>query len=165
MAKPKRRTSSTNRSASTRTYARTDRVNELLREIVAETLERLDDDRLELLTVTSVDVDREFEKARVYFTTLGNDDDPLIMEALDEQRGKVRQAIGRESRLRRTPEVVFVHDDTQRSAERIDAILRNLGPMTPDDPPASVATASDDDTEAKVDDDTDARDGGGDGAG
>jgi ribosome-binding factor A len=151
MAKPRRR-SSANKSASTRTYARTDRVNELLREIVAETLERIDDERLGLLTITSVDVDREFEKARVYFTTLGDDDDPLTLEALEEQRGKVRQAIGRESRLRRTPEVVFVHDDTQRSAERIEKILRDLGPVpdTPVEPSPAVDNGADGSTDDRA---------------
>ena len=38
-------------------YPRTARLNELVREIVAEELERLDDDRLELVAVTSVHVD------------------------------------------------------------------------------------------------------------
>lgn len=122
MAKPPRR-----RTPTARTYERTDRVAELLREIVAEELRRLDDDRLLLLTVTAVDVDRELEKARVYYTTLdGDEENPEVVEALDEQRGRVRHAIGKQARLRRTPEIVFVPDHVQRSAERIEAILHDL---------------------------------------
>ena len=40
-----------------RRYPRTARVNELVREVVAEELERIDDERLELVTVTGVDVE------------------------------------------------------------------------------------------------------------
>ena len=61
--------------ANRRGYQRTDRVNELLREIIAEQLTREDDDGLAFVTITSVDVDREFEKARVYYTTVDGDDE------------------------------------------------------------------------------------------
>jgi ribosome-binding factor A len=123
MATPRRRT----RGGSSRGYERTDRVGELLREIVAEELERIGDERLELVTVTSVDVDRELERARVFFTSLRSSErDPEILEALAEHRGRVRRAIGNQARVRRVPEVVFVPDDAQRSAERIEDILRGI---------------------------------------
>jgi ribosome-binding factor A len=46
-------------------YPRTARVNEVLREVVAETLERMadTDDRLRLLTVTAVDVTPDLSRA------------------------------------------------------------------------------------------------------
>ena len=121
MATPRRRT----RSTGNRGYERTDRLGELLREIVAEELERIDDERLELVTITGVDVDRELERAQVFYTSLGQDErDPEIVEALAEHRGRVRRAIGNQARVRRTPDVVFLPDDAQRSAERIEDILR-----------------------------------------
>jgi ribosome-binding factor A len=46
------------RPTSARPVPRTARLNELLRQIVAEELERIDDERLELVTITNVDVDR-----------------------------------------------------------------------------------------------------------
>jgi ribosome-binding factor A len=116
------------RGAGSRGYERTDRLGELLREIVAEELERIDDERLELVTITGVDVDRELERARVFYTSLGHDErDPEIREALAEHRGRVRRAIGNQARVRRVPEVRFEPDDAQRAAERIDDILRDAG--------------------------------------
>jgi ribosome-binding factor A len=92
---------------------------------VAEELERIDDDRLGLVTITGVDVDRELERAHVFYTSLGHDErDPEILEALAEHRGRVRRAIGNQARVRRVPEVLFEPDDAQRSAERIEDILR-----------------------------------------
>ena len=44
------------RQSPTRKFPRTARINESLREVLAETLEGIDDDRLELVTVTAVEV-------------------------------------------------------------------------------------------------------------
>ena len=55
------------RSGGSRPYARTERVNELVREIVAEELQAIDDERLELLTVTGVVVDPELRTGRVFY--------------------------------------------------------------------------------------------------
>ena len=56
-------------------YDRTDRVSGLVREIVASEIERIDDQRLFLLSVTGVDVDRELAHATVWFHVSEDDDD------------------------------------------------------------------------------------------
>lgn len=109
-----------------RGYERTDRLGELLREIVAEELDHIDDERLELVTITGVDVDRELERARVFYTSLAEERAAEITEALAEHRGRVRRAIGNQARVRRVPEVVFLRDDAHSSAMRIEQILREL---------------------------------------
>ena len=126
-----------NRGASR--YPRTARVGELLREIVAEELTRLDDSRLDMVAITKVTVDRELEKAVVYFDTLaGPEDDAEVVGALDEHRVRIQAAVGRQARLRRTPHLVFRPDEVTRGAERIDDILAQLGqdePARPDEDP------------------------------
>jgi ribosome-binding factor A len=121
MARPRRR------AGAGRGYERADRLGELLREIVAEQLERIDDERLELVTITGVDVDRELERARVFYTHLGGDDVATeVVEALAEHRGRIKKAIGAQAHVRRVPELVFLPDETLRSAERIERIIRDL---------------------------------------
>ncbi len=108
-------------------YPRTARLNELLREIVAEELERLDDDRLELLAITQVVVEGDVRRAKVYFDTLaGGDADATALEALGEHRVRLQGAIGRQTRLKRTPELVFEPDAVQREAERLEGLMRDL---------------------------------------
>src|SRR5438128_1269055 len=83
-------------------------VNELVREIVAEELERLDDDRLTLVTIVSVDVEADLRHASVFYDTLDGeaaDDDTLA--ALGEARVRLQGAIGRQAHLKRTPELSF----------------------------------------------------------
>ena len=110
-----------------RGYDRADRLNELLVRILAEEVERIDDDRLGFLTVTAVETDRDLSMARVFVTSDVDDDDELL-EALLELRPRLHRAIGDHARLRRVPPLDFVVDDTVRSADRIEEILRGLAP-------------------------------------
>lgn len=108
-------------------YPRTARLNELLREIVAEELTEIDDDRLQQVAITSVVVEPGLKHAYVYFDTLSSgEDDDLVLEALGELRWKLQAAVGRQAHIKHTPELRFQPDDVERGAERIEGILRDL---------------------------------------
>lgn len=111
-----------------RDYPRTARLNELFREILAEALDRIDDDRLQLVTITAVDVDADLKRAAVYVAAIDPDADDEVLEALGEVRHRLQGAIAREARIKRTPELVFHVDDVLRTAERIDELLRQNPP-------------------------------------
>lgn len=115
--------------------ARTARLGELLREVVAEELERRQDERLELVAITAVDVDAELNRAIVYFDSFaGADADRSVLDALAEHRVPLQAVIARQVRARKTPVLEFRPDEVLRSAERIDEILR-ANPI-PERPPA-----------------------------
>jgi len=136
MAPPRRRRT----TSSARGYDRADRLSELLREIVAETLERIDDDRLQMVTITAVDVDRELEHAKIYYTCLDGDDlADDVVEAFAEQRGRVRKAIGVQAKVRRVPNLTFLPDDVLRGAQRIEEIIAALPRPAADDEAAADA--------------------------
>lgn len=118
-----------------RPYQRTARLNELLREIVADNVRQIDDERLELVSVTGVEADPEARRAVVFFDTPDTDGagDEVILEAFEEIRPRLQAAINRESRLRNTPVLDFRPDMALRSGERIDAILRSIEPVGGDD--------------------------------
>ena len=110
-------------------YPRSARVGETLREIIAEELVRLDDERLEFVTITSIDVDNELNRAHVYFDSLGGAlagaaADAEIIAALNERRLALQSAIARQIRAKKTPILDFRPDAAIREAERIDAVLR-----------------------------------------
>ncbi|HWH33816.1 MAG TPA: 30S ribosome-binding factor RbfA [Acidimicrobiales bacterium] len=113
-------------------YPRTARVNELCREILAEELERVDDERLELVTITHVEVDPDLRHARVEFSRLGQDEDTAAA-ALGEHRVPLQAAIARQARLRRTPELSFRRDRTIEAGARIEKLLGDVSPA-PEDP-------------------------------
>lgn len=108
-------------------YPRTARLNELVRQIVADEIERTADDRLELATVVAVEVEPDLHHAVVHVASLeGAAGDARLVEALTEHRAELQAAIGRQARLRRVPELEFRPDEVTRRAERIDDILRDL---------------------------------------
>lgn len=118
---------STRGSGAARDFPRTARLNELLREIVADELERIDDERLTLLTVISVVVEPDLRHATVLYDCLdGEDGDEEALEALADVRTRLQAAVGRQARMKRTPELSFRPDPAVRSGERIDAILRDI---------------------------------------
>ena len=110
-----------------RQYPRTARVNELCREILADELERLDDDRLVMVTITHVSVDPDLRHAVVEFSRLGEGEDEAL-EGLAEHRHRLQSAIARQARLKRTPELRFVVDTLIARASRIDELIRQEHP-------------------------------------
>ena len=120
---PHRRT----RHTAARQYPRTARLNQLLHEIVADALERLDDERLVLVTVLRVEVDPDLRRAQVYVDSpAGADGDTDVLEALAEHRIRLQGAIARQARMKRTPELSFRPDDVERGAARLEEIIRHL---------------------------------------
>ena len=122
-------------SGTARDYPRTARLNQLLQEIVAEEIERIDDERLGFFTVVGVEVEPDLRRAVVWYTALGSGDDegptgapdPELAAALDEHRARLQRAIGRQARIKRTPELSFRPDAVIRQAERVEQILRDIG--------------------------------------
>jgi len=112
---------------SARDYPRTARVNELLREILGDALEQMGDERVELVTITAVKTEPDLRHATVYFDTLeGGEADEEAVEVLGDMRVRLQSAIGRQARLKRTPELRFRPDPAVRRGERIDEILRDM---------------------------------------
>jgi ribosome-binding factor A len=121
MARPRKRSS----SSSAHRYPREARLNEILREVIADELTRIDDERLEFVTVTSVDVDAELNRGIVFFDSLaGEAGDEAILEVLEEHRRRIQSSIGKQVRAKKTPVLEFRPDEVIRAAERIDEVLR-----------------------------------------
>jgi ribosome-binding factor A len=113
------------RNATTHAYPRSARLGETLREVLADELVRIDDERLEFVTITRVDVDPEMNRGIVHFDSLsGEDGDDPILEAFTDHRKRLQSAIAKQVRAKKTPILSFRPDDVIRSAERIEKILR-----------------------------------------
>ena len=110
------------------------RRGELLREVIASELVLIDDERLQWIAVTSVDVDPEMNRAIVFFDSMSDETgDPDILEAFAEHRRRLQASIARQVRAKKTPVLEFRPDEVIRSALRIEAILRDADTL-PDRP-------------------------------
>jgi ribosome-binding factor A len=118
-----------------RRYERTARVNEVVREVLAEELERLSDARMGLVTVTGVEVTPDLRQATVYYSALRpgrgladpeGEEAKETAVALKEAAPHLQSAIGRQVRMKYTPQLVFREDPAMKTGERVDEILRRL---------------------------------------
>ena len=113
-----------------RRYERTARVNEVVREVLAEELERLSDAKLGFITVTGVEVTPDLRQATVYYSalTLGASEgaETDTAKALLDVKARLQSVIGRQVRMKYTPNLVFREDQAMRTGERVDEILRRL---------------------------------------
>lgn len=124
-------------TSSTHRYPRTARLNESLREVIADELTRIDDERLDLVTITAIDVDSEMNRATVYYDSLlGEAGDDGILTALNEHRVRIQSSVGRQVRAKKTPVLTFKPDEVIRTAEHIERILAAADtlPSRPEEP-------------------------------
>jgi ribosome-binding factor A len=103
------------------------RVDEAMREVLSDVLtHELKDPRVGFVTVTDVKTSPDLRHARVYVSVLG---DPEAVEAslegLRSAHGFLQGRVGSELRLKNTPALQFVHDDTAERAQRLERILKD----------------------------------------
>jgi ribosome-binding factor A len=105
-------------------FARSLRVNQVLRQVVAEELERLADadERLRMVTVTSVDSTSDLRQATVYLSSLSDD----AADALEERRVQVQRVVARQTQLKRTPQLSFAQDPAVVAGSRVEDLLRQI---------------------------------------
>jgi ribosome-binding factor A len=108
-----------------RRFARTLRVNEVVHESLADELERLSDPRLEMVTLTGVDVSPDLRHATVYYSALGRQDEGTLA-ALQAAAPHLRRVLGREVRLKYLPLLHFREDPAIERGQRVEEILRGL---------------------------------------
>ncbi len=113
--------------------ARMRRVDESVREVVAATLSELSDPRLGFTTVTGVETSADLRTAKVYVSVLGDEAErDATLDALRSSHGVIQSRIAAETRMKRTPTLTFIYDDTIEKGVRISHLLEededDLGP-------------------------------------
>ena len=117
---------------SSRHFPRTARINEVLREVIAEELEQIGDDGLDLVTVTGVNVDPDLRHATVWFSALtGASGIAGATKALAEHRVELQAAVARQVRMKWTPLLQFKPDPAITEGMRIEDVIRTM-PRSPE---------------------------------
>ena len=111
------------------------RVNEAVKEIVAEMLPGLKDPRIGFVTVTDVRTTTDFRAAEVFFTVLPDSEEKRVetLAGLQSAAPMLRRELNAQLRLRRIPEIHFVHDPLPEHSRRIDTLLKDARPAEEDD--------------------------------
>jgi len=104
-----------------------DKVNELVREQVGSiVLTESQDPRFTSVTVTGAKVSADLHHARVFVCIHGNElERENVLAALNKAAGFVQRKLGQQIRLKYTPQLKFIYDETLDHADHIFQILKD----------------------------------------
>jgi ribosome-binding factor A len=101
------------------------RIDHAIREVIGDAVAvDLKDPRVGFVTVTDVSTSPDLSQARVYVSVLGDAEQrEASLAGLQSAHGFLQARVASELRLKRTPTLSFVYDDTTDRALRIDALI------------------------------------------
>jgi ribosome-binding factor A len=107
------------------------RVDEAIREVIGDAVAAdVKDPRVGFVTVTDVKTSADLRHARVYVSVLGDGGAPsdatrreASLEGLRSAHGFLQARVAGELRLKRTPTLEFVYDETTDRAMRVEQLI------------------------------------------
>jgi len=105
------------------------RVNEAIRETLADALGELKDPRIGFVTVTGVETSPDLRHAKVFVSVLGNERKrENTLEGLESAHGVLQSRLATELRMKRTPQLTFEYDPTVAEGVRMSQLIDELAP-------------------------------------
>ncbi len=105
------------------------RLGSLILEEISDMLHRgLKDPRLEMVSITEVDVSEDLKNAKVYYCLYG--DQKRRDEAktgFESAQGFIKRELIKRLNIRRIPELMFVFDSSFDNADKINKLLSEIG--------------------------------------
>jgi ribosome-binding factor A len=125
------------------------RVNEAVKEVLADRLADAKDPRIGFVTLTDVRMTTDLKAAEVFFTVLPDDEETrtTTLAGLESATPLLRRELGSRLRLRNTPELRFTLDPVPEQGRRIEELLRQESGRRPagDDEAGEDGGGADDD--------------------
>jgi ribosome-binding factor A len=105
------------------------RVDEAVREVLSDAItSEVKDPRVGFVTVTDVDTSSDLRHARVYVSVLGAEGvRQRSLEGLRSAHGYLQRRVAQELRLKHTPTLDFLYDDSLDRSLRVQELLREEG--------------------------------------
>lgn len=123
---------------------RIERLQSQIKARVADVIsQEMADPRRGLITITRVQLDRELQTCKIYWSVLGDEKVRRLNEhMLEHATGFVRREIARLLSTRSVPQVRFLFDESIEGALRMDQLLQDLRQQwesrEPDEPDAEA---------------------------
>lgn len=106
-------------------FARSDRVTEQIRRELADLIRlELKDPRVNLVTLTDVEITADYTHAKVFYTTLADSDQrEELARGLKRSAGFLRRELGKRIRIHHTPELHFIYDGSVERGTQLSALI------------------------------------------
>jgi len=108
---------------------RNERVRKTLMKEIADILQReIRDPRISgVVSIMDVEVSHDNSFAKVFYSVFGSDEQKeKTMEIVEKSTSKIRYEIGKRIRLRLTPELRFIYDDSMERASKVNDLLGKI---------------------------------------
>ena len=106
------------------------RLSDEIRDIIAVFFlgDRLNDPRLQGVTITAVDMSPDLQIAKIYFRLFDEDDESKndALTGMKSASSLFRKELGKKLDLRRVPELKFFYDESLERAGKIETILQKI---------------------------------------
>ncbi len=113
------------------------KVNESIKQVLSETIatEGLKDPRVGFITVTGVEASPDLRYAKVFVSVLGDRRQrELTLEALEKSRGYLQAKVNTALRIKRTPQLRFLYDETLDNALALERALKREAQVLGEEP-------------------------------
>ncbi len=116
-------------------FLRSHRVGEQIhKEISALLVKGLKDPRIGFVTITAVEVTPDLHLARVFYSVLGDDKAKAsTQKGLESSIPYIRRQIGKQLRMKYTPDLLFKFDASLEYGNRIESLLKDIHEKSTDD--------------------------------
>ena len=109
---------------------RNERVRKTLMKEIADIIQKdIKDSRMQgIVSITDVEMSHDNSFAKVYFSVFATDDEKKeqTILALEENVSKIRYEVGKRIRLRLTPELRFIPDDSLERGAKISSLIDKI---------------------------------------
>ncbi|MBL8499955.1 MAG: 30S ribosome-binding factor RbfA [Nitrosomonas sp.] len=108
-----------------RDFSRTLRVaDQIQRELADLVQNEIKDPRVRQITITAVEVTRDYSYAKVFYTTLcSKEENVLVEKGLEHAKGFLRTHLAHRMKLRITPQLHFVFDASVERGVRLSKLI------------------------------------------
>lgn len=109
-------------------FSRAQRVAEEMKKEIARIIQdELKDPRVGFVSITGVKVSNDLRHAKIYVSIFGNkEEETKSLEVLKKAKGFIRKEIGKQIKLRYTPEIVFLSDHSIAYSDKITRLLTEV---------------------------------------
>ncbi len=111
-----------------REFSRQDRLADQIKKEVAEILQFvIKDPRLGFVTVTDVELSKDLKYARVFFSSMGSQEERAkSAKVLERTKGVVQAELGKRIHARKTPIITYKIDKSLERGQRINELLEQI---------------------------------------
>ena len=106
-------------------YSRALRVADQIQRELADLLQNeIKDPRVGQVTITAVEVTRDYSHAKVFYTTLASKEEKFLVEnGLEHAKGFLRSTLSHPMKLRITPQLHFIYDESVERGIRLSKLI------------------------------------------